>query len=86
MTRLRSSSRQKSRFVKGDRVRLTDRTIRIVAKGVSPIPNHSHIDWTTRRGTVSSTPNPWSSDVCILWDGRKSFDHWPKGMVELVEP
>jgi len=77
-------------FHRGDRVRLTARAAARQTQGYRACPRRHvegkrWVDWPNRCGTVTSTPIPGSSGVCIKWDGCRSTDSWPKGMVERVE-
>ena len=77
-------------FHRGDRVRLTACAAARQTQGYRHCPRRHiegkrWVDWPNRCGTVTSTPIPGSSGVCIKWDGCRSTDSWPKGMVERVE-
>ena len=70
-------------FVRGDRVKLTDRAAEQQTRGYWNSPRHhvdgKHlVDWPSRRDF------PWSAGVSVKWDDRTSGENWPKAMVELA--
>jgi hypothetical protein len=69
------------KFARGDRVKLTDLMVRTIMRGVA-MPrkrNDRYVNWEGRFGEVISAS---STNVVILWDGRKTYDQWPPGALE----
>jgi hypothetical protein len=69
------------KFARGDRVKLTDLMVRTIMRGVA-MPrkrNDRYVNWEGRFGEVKSAS---STNVVILWDGRKTYDQWPPGALE----
>jgi hypothetical protein len=69
------------KFARGDRVKLTDLMVRTIMRGVAKPRkrNDKHINWDRRFGEVVSAS---STNVVVLWDGRKTYDQWPPGALE----
>jgi hypothetical protein len=72
------------KFARGDRVKLTDLMVRTIMRGVAKPRkrNDRCVSWEGRFGEVKSAS---STDVVILWDGRKTYDRWPPGALEKMD-
>jgi hypothetical protein len=69
------------KFARGDRVKLTDLMVRTIMRGVA-MPrkrNNRYVNWEGRFGEVISAS---STNVVILWDGRRTYDQWPPAALE----
>lgn len=58
----------------GDRVKLTDAAAKVFMNNKRH--KQHRVDWTSRFGTVQRC-SMTSDDVCVKWDDRTTFDHWP---------
>jgi hypothetical protein len=70
------------KFARGDRVKLTDLMVRTIMRGVSKPrkrDNDRYVNWERRFGEVMSAS---STNVVVLWDGRKTYDQWPPRALE----
>jgi len=66
-------------FIRGDRVKLTDRYADALNRSLK-----AKLDWRIRRGVVWRCS---ASDVYITWDGRATLDSIPiKGVEICMEP
>ena len=45
---------------------------------------HSKVDWIKRRGTVTHV-RPYTGEVEVQWDDRRSVDHRPLRALQKVE-
>lgn len=64
----------------GDRVRLKPN----VAKTFTTPTRPRQVDWTKRVGEVVSLGQV-NEIVTVRWDGRRSFDHWPKRALTVIK-
>ena len=66
-------------FKMGDRVRLTERGLRLETRCAGP-------SWTGRTGVAGLFISPGASEAYVLWDGRKSIDVVPFAILEKAAP
>ena len=66
-------------FKMGDRVRLTERGLRLATRS-----RWAKLDWPNRRGRIVHLTR--RSEAYVLWDGRKSIDVVPFAILEKAAP
>ena len=65
-------------FKMGDRVRLTERGLRLATR------RWAKLDWPNRRGRIVHLTR--RGEAYVLWDGRKSMDAVPFAILEKAAP